>query len=224
MPDRILYQSLWGSHAWRHNAPDADHDVFTIYQTSTRDILRRPSNERGRSIRNNDEPALKDEIKHEIGHVIQMLRGSSASPGPNVNYIVGLMSPHAILKTTPEAEALKKIVRDYPAKGVKHSAVGLADNNWKDMLNHRPGWVTHKKRRLIMRVLKLARGLIERGVYDFDQVKVDDDFDYVQIGEEFDAVRRAYEGSTMREVIPDDLLLDWLEKTRLDDLRMEVHL
>lgn len=217
----LLHSSLWGSHAWGLERPTSDLDIFTAYMTPTKTILREPSNERGRSIRDNQVAAGKDEIKHEIGHVIQMLRGPPRAPGPNINYVVGVMSP-AVRHTTSEFAVLQNILRRYPAKGVFHSAMGLADSNYKDILTYKAGWDTPKKRCLVMRTLLFAQRIIEDGVYDFGVVKPGDDFTVPEIGEQFGKLRKTFDESPMRERLPDDMLLDWLQDVRMRNLKEEM--
>lgn len=211
----IIHQSLWGSHAWGHDSPTSDRDVFTVYQTPTTEILRHPSNERGRSIRNNDVEHQRDQMLHEVGHVVAMLMN-----GPNTNYVWGIMSP-AVEKSTREMESLQRILRDYPAKGIFHSAMGLADGNFKDILMRKKGWDSQKKRRFIVRSLRFAKRVIEDGVYDFRVVGKEDDWTLDEIGLEFAALKKAHDESPMRMKIPSDLLLDWLRDVRLKNLRDE---
>lgn len=207
----VIHKSLWGSHAWGLDHAESDKDYFTLYVADPRELLGLSKGRHGASIRNKQDTHKTDEMKHDVGHVAAMLHKM------NVNYIIGVMSP-AVEYTTPEAKRLQDILRKYPGRDIYHSAMGLADGNFKKYILMRQE-DTPKKRRLIMRNLLFARRVIEDGVYDFGVVKADDEFTIEQMGDAFLALKKAYEASTMRREAPHDLLDQWLYDVRVKRLK-----
>lgn len=206
MKQPVLFTTEVGSHIWRMNRPDSDHDFYTAYQAPTRDIL--AGRHKGGGDHFNQQPGY-DEFRHEAETVaMQLAKG-------NINHIIGVMSP-IVKQDSKELQQLRKLLEAYPSKSIYHSARGLAHSNYmKYVLTAKED--TPKKRGIIMRTLRFAQGVIERGVYEFEPVDAAS-IQIVDLERAFAALEKAYNEPGLRERPPADMFHDWLYNVRYEDL------
>lgn len=214
-PDRKSKQKelsrvVIGSHSWGLAREDSDEDLFIVFQEPTRKMLR---GERLQTSHQNLQGKTLgfDETYHEVGAFINLLIPC------NLNMVIGAMSP-IVRHTTPEFDTLKRILLDYPAKGIYMSCKGLAMGNYKKYIltaDHD----TPKKRKLVYRTLKFGLDVIERGVYYYGLDDVPDVIEIADIAKMFAKLDQAYANAAgMRQTYPEQMLRDWLERVRKADL------
>lgn len=165
----ILFETIIGSHLWKMNDQDSDIDIFQVYVTPTKDILKGVGNLNSRHIFEESESnslynypynRIIDITSHEIGKVIgQLIKG-------NINFLLGVLSPMTV-NSSSWLEKLRELVVDNKNKLCYHSIRGLATHNYEKYI--KSGKDTSVDRCIkIGRYLNFGCTLFTTGEYEFE--------------------------------------------------------
>jgi len=196
----ILFVTKVGSHVWRMDTEKSDTDLFQVYVTPTKDILRGKANTKSKFIHGHD----ADLAVHEVGTVIeQLLKG-------NLNFIIGVMSP-LIVETSKEHQELREIVSRNLAKNCYHSIRGMAIHNYKKYIETGRD-VSENRCNKIIRVLRFGTTLLEDGEIVFEPSSTGTPNAILGW---LNALDGAYNSSSLPEKPNEEEYREWLLKVRL---------
>jgi predicted nucleotidyltransferase len=203
--DVELWTTNVGSHLWNMARPDSDHDYFTAYLASTRELLAGTADMSSKCAK--EDPDI-DRALHEAGTVVSfLLKG-------NVNFIWGIYSPIVIKDDFGVLKSLRKAA-PLPRANVYHSIRGLAKHNYAHYVTAKNEHdVTpeklQKKLNTIARSIKLGIHLLEEKELEFKAVKNTGEADIPRLIEELE---KAYAATSLPEtftVQEEARLRDWL--------------
>ena len=181
----LLLRTEVGSHMWRMNRPDSDHDYFKVYLGSTRHILLGGF---FRSIQKRDELGKLDQSCHELGVTVEkLIKG-------NINFIIGVNSPLCQF-VHPDIALFRESPAPYLTKEIGDSLFGMVHNNigkyGRKEPDDSPRWSK------LMRILKLGEALAASCELRFEPVGV---VWYDHLLEELRRIRSLFYSST---ILPD---------------------
>jgi len=165
-----LFTAEVGSHLWKMNTPESDHDWYTCYAGSTRSLLH------GIPIQPTKpcvHTAENDYQFVEIGHCIQqLLKG-------NVNYLQMMTSPY--IQKSPaysrtigyEIDTLKTYIENTPVRNIWYSANGMSISQERDADARAHVRDTQKSLRTAYRTLTFAQYVLMGYRYVYEPVDFD---------------------------------------------------
>lgn len=166
--NKILFETITGSHLWKMDDQDSDIDLFQVYIAPTKDILKGIGSLKSRhtisesklnSLHNYSFNGRIDTTSHEIEHVInQLVKG-------NINFLIGILSP-LVIKPSAWLGRLRVLVALNKNKLCYHSIRGLAVHNYEKYI--KSGKDTSVDRCMkIGRYLNFGYTLFTTGEYEF---------------------------------------------------------
>mgnify|MGYP001626452942 CR=1 FL=1 len=155
MSDKILFETIIGSHVWQMNTLESDLDIFRCYIADTRDILlgKKPKN-----VFDQKTEGIDLQIS-EIGNVIEGLIKN------NFNYLVAVHSP-IVRFDGGILSSLKNLSIRNLSKQAYDSIHGLATQNFKKYVESGVDAST-KRCDKIARVLQFGITLLSEGKIEF---------------------------------------------------------
>lgn len=158
--NKILFETVVGSHIWGMNHENSDIDIFRCYQADSEDLLlqKQPKN------RNYLEVGKIDVQESELQTVLDQLVMN------NYNYIVAVNSPIVRFDDTTLLEYLKKCMPFILSKQCYDSIHGLAVSNYKKYIESRKD-VSEKRCNIIMRTVNFGIRLLTEGRISFEKVE-----------------------------------------------------
>lgn len=207
--EKIVFESVVGSHIWGMNTPDSDIDLFRIYQMPTRNILL------GQRIDSKPmKTSTEEDIQtHEIGVVYQQILQS------NINFVIGLASP---LVNTPLMDShIGKFVDIALAcvdRNIYHSVKGMAVGNYKKYIEKNGDKLPEEKYNKILRIVQFGIDFLETGDFNFNKFTGGNRAVYETMMKE---LNNAYENSAGRVTMSlfHKRFADALIDIRMSDLR-----
>jgi predicted nucleotidyltransferase len=126
MEDKVLFETMVGSHAWGMNTPESDQDIIVIYQQSTYDILAGYPYKATKPHEEFEKNGVEYDYQYmEIGHLIDLLIKG------NFNAILAVTSP-VVLVDSPVLQAMRGITLNNLSKASYESITGMATSQFLD--------------------------------------------------------------------------------------------
>lgn len=165
----VIFETVIGSHLWKMNNRYSDIDLFQVFVSPTKDILRGTEKSKSKhTIVDSPTSTLCgypfngkiDTMTHEIGTVIyQLIKG-------NINFLIGVLSPLTVMPS-PWLRTLRQLVVVDTNTLCYHSIRGMATHNYDKYI--KSGKDTSAERCMkIGRYLNFGYNLFTTGKYIFD--------------------------------------------------------
>lgn len=236
MSDTELWTTNVGSHMWKMNHENSDTDLFQVYLTDTKELLKGNFDYNHSSSSSSNGKLGKDKVeivKHELQKVInEVING-------NVNFLWGVMSPIVLNETsckyTTEGQFalpypffsydsylddLRSIVMANPSKGIYNSTHGLAIGNKKKYLENPDidSIVKQKKMKIIWRTCMFGINYLNGYGFRFDKPAITQ-FAPKDIDEIIIDLDSAYKNSSLPEKPDQAMFKDYLYYIRTAGLQ-----
>jgi len=211
-PNKILWETVVGSHMWQMNRPDSDLDLYICYIADFRSFL-------VGNLHMSGHQTITEEVdvsKFEIGHIVNQIQKG------NLNHLMGVMSP-VVDQSSYALIELQELITKHPTKNAFNSIKGLAQHNIKHFLEEKKQGVADdfklffKKLNTITRSLRFGITLLEKGIFEFKPTKDTDPLVAYDLVKELEI---AYQNSSLPLSYDLDIYEDYLLRVRFNEANL----
>jgi len=217
MPEKLLCETVIGSHAWKMNHAGSDLDLWRIFVVDTKQFLRGTVRLKSRNYTEKSTWEFGDDFEyygmdidyaeHEVGSTIsQLLKG-------NINYLIGILSP-IVRESTPEFNQLREITQNNIAKNCFNSIHGMGRANYNKYI--KSGKDDSERRcNKIARALQFGIEILDGNGIQFEPYYF---ADTATIKEKLNEIVDAFHASRLPDAPNPEPFRDWLLEVRLNNL------